>query len=980
LNLFDAIGLKGDPFSTSPNVDLFYPAVEHRQCLEGLELALRMRRGLSVVKGGIGVGKTTISRKLIQNFKDDSDDFAFHLILDPKFESEIILLKHIIELFGINESAESVQDCRNIIENYLLRVGVDQDKTLVLIVDEGQNLPGKMLDVFRTLLNFETDEYKLLQLIIFGQPEMSKIIKEYPNFEDRISFNFELGPISLEDTKGMIEHRIQVTGGKSQHWFKNEAIIKIHKNTQGYPRKITQLCHQALLGMISEEKEEITEDIIQRVISGKIDTGGLLKQKKKRYNEIAVNKLLDVLQKDEPTIEKKSIISNKAIYEEEEEEEDWIGKGDDISTILEDEEKNSKYTAENQIENTENHKSKTNSESIIQKETVLNTQINVEPPSESQNSDIEDQFLPSQGKYNKNIKASILNKLPFDKVFIGLHIDSYRFITVVIEERNGIKTLLSHNIFLFEKDDFTYINDFEEIMNHFPHIQDDLIDQLSDFGTLYNSAIQTIKQRSAVALTIDDDHISSHIIKVPHQSEKEKNQIIQFSINKNISYPVEDAIITHRKGKKEIYYASVGTKIDLERFGNYFHHNQWNIRKWYPLAQAIYNAFLWNYPDRKNATTLIIHIGENNGSILCCEKTELKAIRPLYIGLLSLIDALKDNGMYKTKKDEEHRKLFSVPETLLSIADQKLNKGEYDGIFRSVFENWKQEIDRIVNDIRNEVKISDDSEILLSGSAGDITHLDKFIQLATGIKTRFMNPIRNLAVTTNFNSNSLEYNPALLTGSIGAGINILGNSSILPKNLKQYEMLRWINRGGILTAAATIAFCAILSFHKKINVNELRTLLNPMQVQNNSLKHIETKHKQLTKNTANVENQLDKLSDDTQYFDRILVVNRILSYYTPKEIRISEANFQKGWDKEGYKKVGRELVKIVHKEDEDLRILKLVGQVESNSALLETHFNNFLAMLEETNAFQEIEVKSESIKRGGKNSEQNLSFQLKCVL
>ena len=198
MNLFDSIGLDADPFSTSPNVDLFYPAVEHRQCLEGLELAIRMRRGLSVVRGGIGVGKTTISRKLIQNFKDESDDFDFYLILDPKFESEIILLKHIIELFGVNDSAESVQECRNIIENHLLKVGVEQGKTLVLIIDEGQNLPGEMLDVFRTLLNFETDDFKLLQLIIFGQPEMGTMIHKYPNFEDRISFDFEIGPISID--------------------------------------------------------------------------------------------------------------------------------------------------------------------------------------------------------------------------------------------------------------------------------------------------------------------------------------------------------------------------------------------------------------------------------------------------------------------------------------------------------------------------------------------------------------------------------------------------------------------------------------------------------------------------------------------------------------------------------------------------------------------------------------------------------------
>ena len=323
MNLFETIGLTADPFSTSPNVDLFYPAVEHRQCLEGLELAIRMKRGLSVVKGGIGVGKTTISRKLIQNFQNEIDDFTFHLILDPKFESEIILLKHIIELFGISESAESVQDCRNIIENYLLKVGVEQGKTLVLIVDEGQNLPGEMLDVFRTLLNFETDNFKLLQLIIFGQPEMGRIIKQYPNFEDRIIFNFDLGPISLEDTKGMIKHRLAVTGGNDSNWFTDQSILRIHKNTQGFPRKITQLCHQSLLAMISEDEKNISEDLVDKVIAGKINSSGLLKQTKSDYNEIAVNKLLNVLQKDDPKPVEKSDYTD----------DDWIGSDDDAINI-----------------------------------------------------------------------------------------------------------------------------------------------------------------------------------------------------------------------------------------------------------------------------------------------------------------------------------------------------------------------------------------------------------------------------------------------------------------------------------------------------------------------------------------------------------------------------------------------------------------------------------------------------------------------
>ncbi|MBT6018178.1 AAA family ATPase, partial [bacterium] len=246
--------MDSDPFTTSPNVEKFYPATQHRQCLEGLELAIRMRRGLSVIRGGIGVGKTTVSRKLIEVFKNESNTYNFHLILDPKFDSELIFLKHIIDLFGIKTTGVDVQGCRNIIENYLLKTGIDENKVTVLIVDEGQNLPAEMIDVFRTLLNFETDEYKLLQLIIFGQPEMTKLLNDYPNFEDRIAFNFELGPVSLEDARGLVDYRIENSGGKKGAWFSDESIKMIHDVTDGYPRKITQLCHQLLLTMIGDER------------------------------------------------------------------------------------------------------------------------------------------------------------------------------------------------------------------------------------------------------------------------------------------------------------------------------------------------------------------------------------------------------------------------------------------------------------------------------------------------------------------------------------------------------------------------------------------------------------------------------------------------------------------------------------------------------------------------------------------------------
>ena len=299
MNVFESIGLKADPFSTSPSVELFYDAARHKQCLEGLELAIRMKRGLSVVRGGIGVGKTTLSRKLIENFKSESDIFEFHLILDPKFESEIILLKHIIELFGIKEVGDSVQENRNIIENHLLKVGVDKQRTLTLIVDEGQNLPENMLDVFRTLLNFEANDYKLLQLVIFGQPEIGSMISKYPNFEDRISYDFDLGPLSLQDTVGFINHRMKQVGGGDKPWFSQEAIEKIYKSTGGYPRRITRTCHELLLSLLGTDNKIIDVNMFDKAFFNDIPASSDKEEtEKKDYSSIAVNKLLDVLRKD----------------------------------------------------------------------------------------------------------------------------------------------------------------------------------------------------------------------------------------------------------------------------------------------------------------------------------------------------------------------------------------------------------------------------------------------------------------------------------------------------------------------------------------------------------------------------------------------------------------------------------------------------------------------------------------------------------
>ena len=158
----------------------------------------------------------------------------------------------------------------------------------------------------------------------------------------------------------------------------------------------------------------------------------------------------------------------------------------------------------------------------------------------------------------------------------------------------------------------------------------------------------------------------------------------------------------------------------------------------------------------------------------------------------------------------------------------------------------------------------------------------------------------------------------------------------------------------------------------------MRAEIEPMQKENTELSYVEGKHSALKENKFNVEQQMEVLSYDTEYFQRILAINKFLSYYTPKEVLINELNFQEGWEIQAYKKVGRDLVKVVKKEDEHLRVVRLAGNVRSNSILLNDHFSNFVSTLEESGLFQNVEIMSQASKAGlGKD---NLQFELKCII
>ena len=260
MDYFSILNLKREPFSNSPDPEYFFLSRQHNICLQKLELSLRLRRGLNVVTGDVGTGKTTLCRQLIRRFAGD-EDAETHLILDPCFSNPLEFLSTVAEMFEqvkVEPGAPGANDrqIKEIIKKYIFRKGVDEKKTIILIIDEGQKIPVFCLEILREFLNYETNEYKLLQIVIFAQKEFAETLREHANFADRINLYHTLGPLNFHDTKMMIRFRLKKSSGaaKAINPFAYPALLAIYRDTGGYPRKIINLCHRCILAMIIQNR------------------------------------------------------------------------------------------------------------------------------------------------------------------------------------------------------------------------------------------------------------------------------------------------------------------------------------------------------------------------------------------------------------------------------------------------------------------------------------------------------------------------------------------------------------------------------------------------------------------------------------------------------------------------------------------------------------------------------------------------------
>jgi general secretion pathway protein A len=256
MDYFSILDLEREPFSNSPDPAFFYQSAQHTACLQQLELAIRLRRGLNVVIGHVGTGKTTLCREIIRRL-DSDDTISTCLMLDPGMRSDSAFLSAVVEqLTGQAPPQDWTADRKKeAIKQFLFEKGVAENHTTALIIDEGQKMAPSCLEILREFLNYETNTHKLLQIVIFAQKEFDQIIADTPNFADRINLRLDMHPLGFRETMALIHFRIQVSGGgPAGRLFSWPAIAAVFLITHGYPRRIIHLCHRILLTLIIQNR------------------------------------------------------------------------------------------------------------------------------------------------------------------------------------------------------------------------------------------------------------------------------------------------------------------------------------------------------------------------------------------------------------------------------------------------------------------------------------------------------------------------------------------------------------------------------------------------------------------------------------------------------------------------------------------------------------------------------------------------------
>ncbi|MBX7223788.1 MAG: AAA family ATPase [Blastocatellia bacterium] len=227
------------------------------------------RQGLAAIIGKVGFGKTSVLRFLVDGYLDNPD-YKIALLPNGNFPSDMQLAKTIADEFGLPKR-RSLNAQMNEIRDFALET-YQQGGNVVLIIDEAQALRGPQFDLLREMLNYETNESKVIQILIAGQPEIEQKLITKPALVSRIILTNYLDTFTLEDMKKAIEHRIRIAGGKMERVFEPEALHSLYLASRGIPREIIKISNAAMLLAALNEIRPITGELIQLAVENIMQT------------------------------------------------------------------------------------------------------------------------------------------------------------------------------------------------------------------------------------------------------------------------------------------------------------------------------------------------------------------------------------------------------------------------------------------------------------------------------------------------------------------------------------------------------------------------------------------------------------------------------------------------------------------------------------------------------------------------------------
>ncbi len=263
-------GLTEPPFTLTPDTEFFFNHGSHREALNVLLVALQAGEGFIKVTGEVGTGKTLLCRQLLRLL---DDGFVTAYIPNP-FLNPTALRMALAEELGI-------QFARNIGQHRLLKLISETlvelaraDKRVVLLLDEAQALPDDSLEALRLLTNLETEKHKLMQVVLFGQPELDTRLarRSLRQLRQRIVFSYQLRPLSRRNLGEYVQHRLHVAGHRGAAVFSDAAIRCLHRSSRGIPRLVNLLSHKALMAAEGAGKGRVGLTHVQRAATDTEDT------------------------------------------------------------------------------------------------------------------------------------------------------------------------------------------------------------------------------------------------------------------------------------------------------------------------------------------------------------------------------------------------------------------------------------------------------------------------------------------------------------------------------------------------------------------------------------------------------------------------------------------------------------------------------------------------------------------------------------